>query len=355
MVRRGESDGRRRLLTAGQRRAQGGCHKMISRMKDAPYDWDYIYNIYIGLSPLPASVLCLHGDEQRTAGVPANGGWSELHLVDGLFKRWRGGLGHGASLQRRSPSPVASLPPPRAEDPAPSPPPPPPAPKPPLPPPPPAPQPPPRTSLPQPRTPNSIPTTSNVVSSDILRPPFGDLSPAASSDLRALQPLRRPPTAPSSDLRNIQCIADLPPAAITSSASLQTVMVVAKVLFDGCCSGIVQCKIVSLHFRRLTVINWLDAVLSVNGETKTVMKGITHGACDYLLKPVRIEELKNIWQHVVRRINAGGLNMNSSPNCNEKFIRKRKDQNDEGDDNSEENIQETDDTTIQKSQGCLVY
>ncbi|TYH69455.1 hypothetical protein ES332_D05G057200v1 [Gossypium tomentosum] len=34
---------------------------------------------------------------------------------------------------------------------------------------------------------------------------------------------------------------------------------------------------------------------------KLVMKGITHGACDYLLKPVRIEELKNIWQHVVRK------------------------------------------------------
>jgi two-component response regulator (ARR-B family) len=31
------------------------------------------------------------------------------------------------------------------------------------------------------------------------------------------------------------------------------------------------------------------------------MKGITHGACDYLLKPVRIEELRNVWQHVVRR------------------------------------------------------
>ncbi|KAM3224158.1 hypothetical protein ACQJBY_057517 [Aegilops geniculata] len=42
-------------------------------------------------------------------------------------------------------------------------------------------------------------------------------------------------------------------------------------------------------------------MLSVHGETKTVMKGITHGACDYLLKPVRIEELRNIWQHVVRR------------------------------------------------------
>jgi hypothetical protein len=43
------------------------------------------------------------------------------------------------------------------------------------------------------------------------------------------------------------------------------------------------------------------AVLSANGETKTVWKGITHGACDYLLKPVRLEELKNIWQHVLRR------------------------------------------------------
>ena len=31
------------------------------------------------------------------------------------------------------------------------------------------------------------------------------------------------------------------------------------------------------------------------------MKGITHGACEYLVKPVRIKELKNIWQHVVRK------------------------------------------------------
>jgi two-component response regulator (ARR-B family) len=41
--------------------------------------------------------------------------------------------------------------------------------------------------------------------------------------------------------------------------------------------------------------------MSANGETEVVMKGITHGACDYLLKPVRIEELRNIWQHVIRR------------------------------------------------------
>ncbi|WJX53714.1 Matrilysin, variant 2 [Trifolium repens] len=45
----------------------------------------------------------------------------------------------------------------------------------------------------------------------------------------------------------------------------------------------------------------LGAVLSAYGDTKLVMKGISHGACDYLLKPVRLEELKNIWQHVIRK------------------------------------------------------
>ncbi|EFJ30010.1 type B response regulator [Selaginella moellendorffii] len=42
-------------------------------------------------------------------------------------------------------------------------------------------------------------------------------------------------------------------------------------------------------------------MMSANGETSLVMKGIIHGACDYLLKPIRIKELKNIWQHVFRR------------------------------------------------------
>ncbi|GAB2269666.1 hypothetical protein Dimus_004588 [Dionaea muscipula] len=42
-------------------------------------------------------------------------------------------------------------------------------------------------------------------------------------------------------------------------------------------------------------------MLSAYGDPKLVMKGIRHGAVDYLLKPVRIQELKNIWQHVVRK------------------------------------------------------
>ncbi|KAI5059271.1 hypothetical protein GOP47_0025590, partial [Adiantum capillus-veneris] len=42
-------------------------------------------------------------------------------------------------------------------------------------------------------------------------------------------------------------------------------------------------------------------MMSANGDTSNVMKGISEGACDYLLKPVRLEELQNIWQHVVRK------------------------------------------------------
>ncbi|GMI64966.1 hypothetical protein HRI_000165900 [Hibiscus trionum] len=42
-------------------------------------------------------------------------------------------------------------------------------------------------------------------------------------------------------------------------------------------------------------------MMSADDGKHVVMKGVTHGACDYLIKPVRIEVLKNIWQHVVRK------------------------------------------------------
>ncbi|XP_015161764.1 two-component response regulator ARR11 isoform X3 [Solanum tuberosum] len=41
--------------------------------------------------------------------------------------------------------------------------------------------------------------------------------------------------------------------------------------------------------------------MSVDGETSRVMKGVQHRACDYLLKPIRMKELRNIWQHVLRK------------------------------------------------------
>ncbi|CAA2960642.1 two-component response regulator ORR21 [Olea europaea subsp. europaea] len=42
-------------------------------------------------------------------------------------------------------------------------------------------------------------------------------------------------------------------------------------------------------------------MMSVDGRTELVMRGVQHGACDYLIKPIRDEQLKNIWQHVVRK------------------------------------------------------
>ncbi|KAM0939264.1 putative response regulator and transcription factor RR-A-type family [Dioscorea sansibarensis] len=42
-------------------------------------------------------------------------------------------------------------------------------------------------------------------------------------------------------------------------------------------------------------------MLSIHGDAKSVIKGIENGACDYMVKPVRFEELKLIWKHVVKR------------------------------------------------------
>ncbi|XP_028086327.1 two-component response regulator ARR12-like [Camellia sinensis] len=108
-------------------------------------------------------------------------------------------------------------------------------------------------------------------------------------------------------------------------------------------------------------------MLSANSDPKLVMKGITHGACDYLVKPVRIEELRNIWQHVIRRKKFESKNQNKSStqdmahqgngeggqggptttgnsDQNGKLNRKRKDEEEEG----EENENDSDDPSSQK-------
>ncbi|XP_064951558.1 two-component response regulator ORR24-like isoform X1 [Musa acuminata AAA Group] len=109
-------------------------------------------------------------------------------------------------------------------------------------------------------------------------------------------------------------------------------------------------------------------MLSGNGETQTVMKGIAHGACDYLLKPVRIEELRNIWQHVIRRRKFERRCHNDldsredgqkaqivksedgqgAADCYEKANKKRKDQIEDDEDDSDDNMQENEDPSSQK-------
>ncbi|KAL8502554.1 hypothetical protein ACS0TY_021623 [Phlomoides rotata] len=106
-------------------------------------------------------------------------------------------------------------------------------------------------------------------------------------------------------------------------------------------------------------------MLSGNSDPKLVMKGVTHGACDYLVKPIRIEELRNIWQHVFRRkkldtksqskstdqANAHqisgddhGSPLTGNTDQSGKFTRKRKDEEDE----SEDMGNECDDPNAQK-------
>lgn len=41
--------------------------------------------------------------------------------------------------------------------------------------------------------------------------------------------------------------------------------------------------------------------MSSSGERSSVLRSVTQGASDFLLKPLRLEELRNVWQHVVRR------------------------------------------------------
>lgn len=111
-------------------------------------------------------------------------------------------------------------------------------------------------------------------------------------------------------------------------------------------------------------------MLSANGDTKLVMKGITHGACDYLLKPVRMEELKNIWQHVIRRKKTdpkdhknagnqdksgisngeGGPESAGAGNLDQigKLSKKRKDQNEDDDEDHDENGNDEDPSTQKK-------
>ncbi|EOA16400.1 hypothetical protein CARUB_v10004554mg [Capsella rubella] len=89
-------------------------------------------------------------------------------------------------------------------------------------------------------------------------------------------------------------------------------------------------------------------MLSAHSDPKYVMKGVKHGACDYLLKPVRIEELKNIWQHVVRKskLKKSNSSLSNGAGNSDRANRKRKEQYEE--EEEEERGNENDDPTAQK-------
>nr|XP_043621705.1 two-component response regulator ARR12-like [Erigeron canadensis] len=102
-------------------------------------------------------------------------------------------------------------------------------------------------------------------------------------------------------------------------------------------------------------------MLSGNSDPKLVMKGVTHGACDYLVKPVRLEELRNIWQHVIRR----KVETKSKSNKNEgsdqgneggdQIVRMNRKRKDEDDDEDDENGDDSDDTSLTQKRPRVVW
>ncbi|KAJ0236669.1 Signal transduction response regulator [Hirschfeldia incana] len=75
-------------------------------------------------------------------------------------------------------------------------------------------------------------------------------------------------------------------------------------------------------------------MMSADDSKAVVLKGVTHGAVDYLIKPVRIEALKNIWQHVVRKKRNEWNVSEHSGSVEETGGERQQQQRDDGDNNS---------------------
>jgi two-component response regulator ARR-B family len=114
----------------------------------------------------------------------------------------------------------------------------------------------------------------------------------------------------------------------------------------------------------ILIAKCLISVFSANDDPKMVMKGIEHGACDYLVKPVRLKEVQIIWQHVIRKKKTSKRSNHDAPNSdsgngkdsagtgnsdkNEKPSRKRKDKNEDDSEEENEDDYDNDDQTAQK-------
>lgn len=54
-------------------------------------------------------------------------------------------------------------------------------------------------------------------------------------------------------------------------------------------------------------MSFLHAVMSSNDSMGIVFKCLSKGAVDFLVKPIRKNELKNLWQHVWRKCHSVSL------------------------------------------------
>ncbi|XP_044444859.1 two-component response regulator ORR24-like [Triticum aestivum] len=89
-------------------------------------------------------------------------------------------------------------------------------------------------------------------------------------------------------------------------------------------------------------------MLSADCDKKAVMKGINHGACDYLVKPVHTNELKNIWQHVESRRNTEAISHISGDDDDDQRAQLRTVAQSNDGANTDENKESTHASTTQK-------
>ncbi|CAK9167295.1 unnamed protein product [Ilex paraguariensis] len=106
-----------------------------------------------------------------------------------------------------------------------------------------------------------------------------------------------------------------------------------------CLSGIgLLCKIMSHKTRKIVPV----IMMSSHDSMGLVFKCLSRGAVDFLVKPIRKNELKNLWQHVWRRCHSSSGSGSESGTQSQKSVKSRSSEksennsgsNDEGDNES---------------------
>ncbi|XP_061373293.1 two-component response regulator ARR10-like [Gastrolobium bilobum] len=91
--------------------------------------------------------------------------------------------------------------------------------------------------------------------------------------------------------------------AVTTSTDATTVLrMLRENKFDLVISELHMPEIEGLKLLKLMQPMDIPVILfSIDYDRKLAMEAVTLGACDYLQKPIRMEELQNIWQHVFKK------------------------------------------------------
>ncbi|XP_074591645.1 two-component response regulator-like PRR37 isoform X2 [Curcuma longa] len=111
-------------------------------------------------------------------------------------------------------------------------------------------------------------------------------------------------------------------------------LVLTEVFMPGLCGVTLLSKIISHKARK----NIPVIMMSSNDSMGTAFKCLTKGAVDFLVKPIRKNELKNLWQHIWRRFHSSSGRGSGSGSGSESGIETQKSAKSRNLDDSENNI-----------------